>query len=92
VGGGAGEGQTLPKKIATKKHLVRVPISHLHEGMVANQNLSNSISTGTTFVPWGPKKIFLLSKMMNFQPQNIQKREIIDFEIIKYKCKSKKKP
>jgi len=52
---------------------------------------TNSIFTGTKIVPvgpWGPRKIFLLSKMMNFQPQHIQKREIVDFEIIKYKCKS----
>jgi len=53
----------------------------------------NPISTSTKIVsvgPWGPTKIFLSSKMMNFQFQHIQKREIVDFEIIKYKYKSKK--
>ena len=30
--------------------------------------------------------------MMNYQPQHIQKREIVDIQKIKYKYKSKKKP
>jgi len=55
---------------------------------------TNSISTGTKIVPVGPlvpRKIFLSSKMMNSQPQHIQKREIVDMQIIKLKYKSKKK-
>jgi len=56
---------------------------------------TNSISTGTKIVPVGPlvpRKIFLSSKMMNSQPQHIQKREIVDMQIMKLKYKSKKKP
>ena len=34
--------------------------------------------------PWGPRKTFLSSKMMNSQPQHIQKREIVELQIIKY--------
>jgi len=52
---------------------------------------TNTISTGTKIVPvgpWDPRKIFLSSKMMNSQPQHIQKREIVDLKIIKYKYKS----
>jgi len=30
--------------------------------------------------PWGPRKIFLSSKMMNYQPQYIKKREILLFK------------
>ena len=55
---------------------------------------TNSISTGAKTVPvgpWGPRKISHSSKMMNFQPQHIQKREIVDVQIISYKYKSKKK-
>ena len=55
---------------------------------------TNSISTGTKIVPvgpWGPREIFLSSKMMNFQPQHIQKREIVDLQVIKYKYKSETK-
>ena len=51
---------------------------------------TNSISTGTNIVhvgPWGPRKIFLASKTMNFQPQHIQKREIVEFPIINHKYK-----
>ena len=55
---------------------------------------TDSISTGTKTVPvgpWGPRKIFLSSKMMNSQPQHIQKREIVEVLIIKYNYKSKTK-
>jgi len=44
---------------------------------------TNSISTGTKIVPvgpWGPRKIFISSKMMNSQPQHIQKRKIVDLQ------------
>jgi len=47
---------------------------------------TNSISTGTKTVPkgpWGPRKMLLSSKMMNFQPQHIQKQEIVDVQIIR---------
>jgi len=30
--------------------------------------------------PWGPQKIFLSSKMMSYQPQHIQKREVVDIQ------------
>ena len=56
---------------------------------------TNSISTGTKIVPaepWVPRRMLFSSKMMNSQPQHIQKREIVDLQIIKYKYKSKKKP
>jgi len=41
--------------------------------------------------PWRPRKIFLSSKMMNYQPQHIEKRETVDNQKIKYKYKSKKR-
>ena len=44
---------------------------------------TNSISTGTKTVPvgpWGPRKWFLSSKVMNSQLQHIQKREIVDVQ------------
>jgi len=42
--------------------------------------------------PWCPRKIFPASKIMNYQPQHIQKREIVDIQTIKYKYKSKNNP
>jgi len=40
--------------------------------------------------PWCARKIFLSSKMMNYQPQHIQKREIVEVQKITYNHKSKK--
>jgi len=67
------------------------------EQVVANQNILLilfPVSIGIKIVPvgpWGPRKIFLSSKTMNSQPQHIQKREIVDLQIITYKYKSKNK-
>jgi len=49
-----------------------------HRGGDGSKQISgtNSIAAGTKIVPvepWGPRKIFLSSKMMNSQPQDIQK-------------------
>jgi len=55
---------------------------------------TNSISLVTKIVPvgpWGSRKISLSSKMMNSQHQHIQKRELVDLQLIKYKYKSKEK-
>jgi len=55
------------------------------------KRVTNSISTGIKIVPvetWGPRKIFLSSKMMNFQHQHIQKRELVDYQQIQYNYKS----
>jgi len=38
---------------------------------------------------WGPRKIFLSSKMMNYQLQHMQKQEILEVQKIKYDYKSK---
>ena len=54
------------------------------EGMVPIRG-TNSISTGTKIVPigpWGPRKIFLSSKMMSSQPQLIQKRETVEVQTL----------
>jgi len=40
----------------------------------------------------GPTKIFLSSKMMNYQSQHIQKREIVDIQKFEYNSNLKKAP
>jgi len=55
---------------------------------------TNSISPGTKIVPVEPRgsrKTFLASKLRNSQPQHIQRREILDLQMIKYKYKFKTK-
>ena len=60
--------------------------------MVANQNVVLIPFPQVPKMYLCERKIFLTSKMMNSQPQHIQKREIVDIQIIKHEYKSKKKP
>jgi len=62
------------------------------EGMVTNQNVVLFYRIRVPVGPWCPRKICLSSKMMNYQPQHIRKREIVDIQKIKYKYKSKNNP
>jgi len=58
--------------------------------MAANQNVVLILFPQVPKLYLWESKIFLSSKMMNYQPQHNQKREILDFQKIKYKYKSKK--
>jgi len=60
--------------------------------MVANQNVVLFYRISVPVGPWVPRKILLSSKMMNYQPLHIQKRERVDIQKIKHKYKLKKKP
>ena len=53
------------------------------EGMVANKNVVLNLFLHLSKLYLWESKIFLSSKMMNYQPQHIQKREIVEIQKIK---------
>jgi len=61
---------------------------HAHEGMVANQNVVLILFPQVPKFYFWESKIFLSSEMMNYQPQYIQKRDIVDVQKIKDKHKT----
>jgi len=62
----------------------------LSKGMVAKQDVVLIIFPQVPKLYLWESKIFLSSKIMNYQPKHIHKREIVDIQKIKYKHKSKK--
>jgi len=63
----------------------------LPEGMVAKQHVVLILFSQVPKLYLRESKIFFSSKMMNYQPQHIQKRDIVDIQKIKCNYKFKKK-